>query len=228
MQMPAPGLHLLTLAKEPATGRVKTRLCPSFSPEQAARLAAAALTDTLAAVAATPARHRTLVLAGATGSWLPAGVEVIRQRGVGLDERMAAAFEDAFARSGLPMLLIGMDTPQVTPDLLEAAGRPLLTGAADAVLGLAQDGGFWGIGLRRPDAELLLGIPMSTAGTGAAQLARLTGSGLRVRLLPTLRDVDTAEDAPAVAAQCPGSRFAAALRSLPDRRAELTAIPVPA
>jgi glycosyltransferase A (GT-A) superfamily protein (DUF2064 family) len=101
-------MKLLVIAKAPEPGRSKTRLCPPCSPEQAAALAEAALTDTLRAVAATPADERVLVLDGTPGDWLPEGFRVVPQRGDGLDERLAAAFADA----GGPALLIGMDTPQ--------------------------------------------------------------------------------------------------------------------
>jgi glycosyltransferase A (GT-A) superfamily protein (DUF2064 family) len=228
--------QILVIAKEPVPGRVKTRLTPPFSPAQAARLAEAALADTLAAAARVPAARHVLALDGTPGSWLPDGFDVIAQRGAGLDQRIAAAFGDAYARLRLPVVLIGMDTPQVTPELLEAAIRPLLTDTAgpgatspaagagacgardrwsdaDATLGLADDGGFWLLGLRRPDQRLVTGVPMSTPHTGAAQLARLAGAGLRVRQLPRCTDVDTAADAETVARQIPRSRFAAALRA---------------
>ncbi|GAA4638089.1 hypothetical protein GCM10023196_094470 [Actinoallomurus vinaceus] len=197
---------LLVIAKEPVPGRVKTRLTPPYTPEQAAALAEAALADTLAAVAATPAARRVLVLAGRPGPWLPEGFEVIPQRGGGLDERLANAFADADG----PAVLVGMDTPQVAPAALTRAVRSLEDG--DAVFGPAADGGFWLIGLREPDPRLFLGVPMSRPDTGAHQRARLRG--MRVTTLDTLTDVDTADDAVRVAAQAPGTRFAAALTAL--------------
>ncbi|MFG2019600.1 TIGR04282 family arsenosugar biosynthesis glycosyltransferase [Actinomadura geliboluensis] len=205
-----PPADLVVIAKEPAPGRVKTRLTPAYTPGQAAALAEAALCDTLAAVAAAPAGRRVLALDGAPGPWLPAGFTVVPQRGGGLDERLAAAFTDAWA--GRPLVLIGMDTPQVTPALLRRAARALRD--RDAVLGPAADGGYWLLGLRRPDPRLLRGVPMSRPDTGTAQLARLRGAGLRVGLLPELTDVDTPADARAVAALAEGTRFAAALRGL--------------
>ncbi|MEU6217501.1 DUF2064 domain-containing protein [Streptomyces sp. NPDC047022] len=191
---------LLVIAKEPRPGRVKTRLTPPFTPREAAALAEAALADTLSAVARTPATRRILVLQGRPGPWLPSGFEVVPQCQGGLDERLAAAF----ARCDGPALLIGMDTPQVTPDLLtvDFAG-------CDAYFGPAEDGGFWALGLADPDPSLLRGVPMSTDTTGAVQRDRLVAAGLRVRDLPCLRDVDTAGDARAVAAAAPGSAFAA-------------------
>lgn len=197
---------LIVIAKEPVPGRVKTRLCPPFTPEQAADLARAALADTLDAVAATPATARTLCLAGSPGPWLPAGFTVIGQRGDGLDERLAAAFDDA--HRGRPQVLIGMDTPQVTPALLARAGRALAD--HDAVFGPAADGGFWLLGLAEPDDGLLRGVPMSRPGTGEVQLGRLRRAGLTVAMLPELTDVDTVADIDEVAALAPGGRFAAA------------------
>ncbi len=202
---------LIVIAKAPVAGRVKTRLCPPCTPQQAATLAEAALADTLTAVAATPVARRVCVLDGEPGPWLPDGIEVVAQRGDGLGQRLAAAFDDV----GGAALLIGMDTPQVTPAQLGAAHAALRAPGADAVLGLAPDGGYWAIGLREPDATVFSGVPMSTARTGAAQRARLLEAGLRVRLLPELRDVDTIADARTVAAAAPHGRFAAALLQLP-------------
>ncbi|MDN3358605.1 TIGR04282 family arsenosugar biosynthesis glycosyltransferase [Actinomadura sp. DC4] len=194
---------LLVIAKEPVPGRVKTRLTPPYTPARAAEIAASALADTLDTVARTPARRRILALAGNPGPWLPPGFEVVPQQGDGLDERLA----NAFAAAGGPAVLIGMDTPQVTPAMLTDAARRLED--CDAVFGPAADGGFWLLGLRAPDPSLLLGVPMSRPDTGACQLRRL--DGLRVATLETLVDVDTAADAVRVAAQAPGTRFAAAM-----------------
>ncbi|MEB8338401.1 TIGR04282 family arsenosugar biosynthesis glycosyltransferase [Streptomyces endophyticus] len=197
-----PPVDLLVIAKEPRPGRVKTRLTPPFTPQEAAELAEAALADTLEAVAQAPAARRVLVLDGAPGPWLPPGFEVVPQCAGGLDERLAAAFAGCTG----PALLIGMDTPQISADLLtvDFAG-------CDAWFGPALDGGFWALGLADPDPALLRGVPMSVPHTGAVQRARLVEAGLRVRDLPPLRDVDTAEDAAAVAAEAPHGRFAARL-----------------
>lgn len=202
---------LIVIAKAPVPGRVKTRLCPPCTPAQAAELAEAALADTLAAVVATSAARRVCVLDGAPGPWLPADVEVIPQRGNGLDERLASAFEDV----GGPAFLVGMDTPQVTPADLEDGLSALHDPSCDAVLGLSPDGGYWAIGLRQGARSLFEGVPMSTAHTGSAQHARLLDAGLRVRLLPELLDVDTIDDARAVAGTAaPDGRFTRALRRI--------------
>jgi rSAM/selenodomain-associated transferase 1 len=208
--------QVVVIAKEPVPGRVKTRLTPPYTPVQAAALAEAALADTLAAVAEAPVARRVLALDGTPGAWLPPRFSVIEQRGAGLDERIAWALEDARAFLPVPVVLIGMDTPQVTPALLAAAAEPLAAGTADATFGMAEDGGFWLLGLRETDPSLLLGVPMSRPDTGAQQLLRLEQAGLRVQTLPALIDVDTAAEADRIAAATPGSRFAACLESMRD------------
>ncbi len=199
-------LTLVVIAKEPVPGRVKTRLTPPCSPDEAAEIAEAALADTLRVVAATPARRRVLALAGRPGAWLPNGFDVVPQVSGTLDVRIAGVLAEVAG----PMVLVGMDTPHLTPELLLACDfdtRP-------AWLGPAEDGGFWALGLARPDPELVRGVPMSVPHTGAAQLERLEQAGLDVGLLPTLRDVDTWPDALAVAAAAPGTAFEHAVSTL--------------
>ncbi len=200
----------MVMAKEPLPGRAKTRLCPPCDPEQAARLAQAALRDTLDVVARTPARRRVLVFAGDGELWCPPGFALIVQRGEGLAERLAAAFEDI----GEPALLVGMDTPQLTAALLGEGLRALSRPGVDAVLGPALDGGYWSVGLNCAQPGVFDGVPMSQPGTCAAQRRRLGQLGLRCHEQPRLRDVDTMSDARVVARQAPGSHFAAALASL--------------
>ncbi|GAA3804406.1 DUF2064 domain-containing protein [Streptomyces phyllanthi] len=203
---------LLVIAKEPVPGRVKTRLTPPCTPHEAAALAEAALTDTLHTMLQVPARRRVLVLDGTPGPWLPPGFEVVRQVSGGLDERIAGAF--AVCDDG-PALLVGMDTPQLTADLLADVGRD----GHDAWFGPAADGGFWALGLADPSraGSLVRGVPMSTDRTGVIQRRRLAEAGLTVHDLPLLRDVDTAADAASVVGLCPpGSHFATVLASLAE------------
>lgn len=223
---------LLVLAKSPVAGQVKTRLRPPATSADAARIAAAALLDTLDAVRATAGVSPVLALAGqladadvsadmaaelaaATSDWL-----VLPQRGADLGDRLANAHADvAAAYPGRQVLQIGMDTPQLTAaQLTEAAD--LLT-EAGAVLGPAADGGWWALGLQDPcDADVLRTVPMSTADTGRRTWLALHGRGLFVARLPMLRDVDDWGDALAVAELIPGSRFARQVASVrPTRRA---------
>jgi glycosyltransferase A (GT-A) superfamily protein (DUF2064 family) len=200
---------IVVVAKAPVPGRSKTRLCPPCTPEEAAGLAHAALVDTLDAVSRTSASRRILALDGAPGPW-SRNFEVLPQRGDGLDERLAAATTDV----GEACLIVGMDTPQVTSPQLDVALGRLSEPGVDAVLGPAEDGGWWAAGLRRPDLRAFLGVPMSLPSTGAAQRARLNSLGLRVADLPPARDVDRFDDALAVAALAPGTHFATAVRAL--------------
>lgn len=194
---------IVVLAKEPRPGHVKTRLQARFSPDQAAALAAAALSDTLAAVRASRVRRRVLAWEGDPTGWSH-GFEVVTQPDGDLSARLASAFSAVQAvRPGEPTLLIGMDTPQVQPSLLVHRW-----GGADAVLGLSDDGGFWAIGLRDADPYAVFdGIEMSTDRTGANQFARLLNLDLSVQLLPPLRDVDEPADAEMVADRYPQLHF---------------------
>ncbi len=203
-------LTILVLAKAPHPGHSKTRLAPAFGLVGAAALAGAALADTLEAVAGTPRARGVLVLAGERPQPLPPGIEVVAQAGGSHAERIAAAL----SRVPGPALLIGMDTPQVTPGLLEL---DLADPRASAWFGPADDGGWWALGLREPARyarRVLAGVPMSTPTTGAVQRDRLLAAGLEVADLPMLRDVDEPADAWAVAARAPGTRFARLVAAL--------------
>lgn len=196
-------VQVLVLAKQPVAGRVKTRLCPPLTHEGAARVAEAALLDTLDAVRAVDVARRVLVL---DGTYAADGFEVQPQVDGDMDVRLGAAFDGCGPTA---TLLIGMDTPQVTPALLREAVAALREHRA--VLGLAPDGGWWALGLQQPDGALLRGVPTSRDDTGALQHQRLHDAGLDVHLLPELRDVDTVEDARLAAALAPEGRFARAL-----------------
>jgi hypothetical protein len=193
---------LVVLAKSPQAGRSKTRLCPPCTPVEAARVAEAALRDTLDAVRSTAASRRVLVLDGPPLGRLDPAFEVIPQQEGGLGERLAAAFADV----GEAMVLIGMDTPQVGAGLLERALLEVERGVP--VLGPARDGGWWALGLPTCPPGAFDGVPMSTSTTCVHQRARLQACGIEPELLPTLRDVDHWSDALAVAGRTPHGRFA--------------------
>jgi glycosyltransferase A (GT-A) superfamily protein (DUF2064 family) len=205
---------VIVLAKEPVPGRVKTRLQSEFSAIEAAQLAAAAIEDTVAAVRAASATRRILAWEGKPARW-QRGFQVVGQPRGTLNLRLAAAFATAVSEpTDEPALLIGMDTPQVTAQLLDSDWE-----GADAVLGLSEDGGFWAIGLRHGyPAGLFEGIPMSTSRTGSMQLARLFDLGMTVKLLTPLRDVDRPTDAEEVARQVPRLVFSRRYRKLTSQR----------
>ena len=197
------------LAKEPVPGRAKTRLTPPCDPVEAAAIAEAALADTLEAAMASGADRVVVALDGAPGPWCPPGAVLVGQGDGDLSARLATAWQ---ATRG-PALQIGMDTPHISASALGDAMAQIGPAPTDAVLGLAEDGGWWAIGFGRPHPEAFAGIATSRADTGARQLERLTNLGLATALLPVERDVDTWEDALAVATVCPHGAFAAAVRT---------------
>jgi len=213
---------LLVVAKAPVAGFAKTRLAASVGARAAARLAAAALLDTVDTARAVPDTTVACALTGDLAEAERAGelaaalrdCVVFPQRGVDFADRLANAHAEVAARfPGAPVLQVGMDTPQARPPLLTAALAKL--GEADAVLGPAVDGGWWALGLRHPtDAHVLRTVPMSQPDTGARTLAALRANGLSVSPLPFLCDVDTMADAAHVVAQDPTTRFARALAAV--------------
>lgn len=209
-------MTVLVVAKAPVPGLAKTRLAVTVGFEMAAVIAAAALLDTLDAVLATPVSARVVALTGdldevhdsAALRARLAEFTVVEQRGDSFAERLAHAHVDAAAAVGdRPILQIGMDTPQVTADLLARCAQTLL--AAEAVLGPARDGGWWLLGVRTATmADCLREVPMSRDDTGALTRKALQDRGISVIMVDELADVDTAADVETVRRCCPpGGRF---------------------
>jgi uncharacterized protein len=211
---------LLMVAKAPVPGRAKSRLAATVGNQVAAEIAAAALLDTLDALAATPAAARVVALTGELDDAVGAGeirdrltaFTVISQRGNDFGDRLANAHADAAAVGAHPVLQIGMDTPQVTAELLADCGRRLVE--AQAVLGLASDGGWWALGMRNPAlADCLREVPMSQPDTGELTLKALRGNDIDVDMLVELADFDVADDVAVVRKVCPpAGRFAQVTR----------------
>jgi glycosyltransferase A (GT-A) superfamily protein (DUF2064 family) len=212
----------LVVAKAPVPGLAKTRLAATVGAQVAADIAAAALLDTLDAVAATPAASRVVALTGnldeaSASDELRRRLEtftVVAQRGDDFADRLANAHADAASATGIPAVLqIGMDTPQVSGEMLIDCARRLL--GADAVLGPAADGGWWVLGVSDAAmADCLRTVPMSVPDTGDLTLKALRDNGIDVATVQTLADVDVVDDVAVVRAACaPGSRFARVTRA---------------
>ncbi len=210
-------MTLLVVAKAPEPGRAKTRLAATVGDRVAAEIAAAALLDTLDAVAAAPVAARVVALTGSLEAAACAddigrrleSFTVIGQRGNDFADRLANAHADAHSKSGgLPVLQIGMDTPQVTHELLMSCARRLLQG--QAVLGPACDGGWWILGFQVPaTAECLRSVPMSQPDTGELTLKALRDIGIDVTPVELLADFDIVDDVAGVREACDSaSRFA--------------------
>ncbi|GCE37477.1 hypothetical protein Rhow_008642 [Rhodococcus wratislaviensis] len=208
---------VLVVAKAPVPGFAKTRLARDVGDSRAAALAAASLLDTLDAVAGAGVAQRVVAMTGDLGRAVRGGdiattlsrFTVVPQRGESFAERLVNAHADTFGRFGLPILQIGMDTPQVTAGLLADSADLLTERRGRCALGLAEDGGWWILGV--PDAvsaRAILPVPTSSPDTGRLTRAALLAAGAEVLSLPTLRDVDYAADVAPVAALCPdSSRF---------------------
>ncbi len=212
---------IVVVAKAPEPGKVKTRLQPTFSPHQAAALAAAALLDTLDVVAQASAEDPALAepVVAITGDVQRAAApgalasrlrdfRTIEQRGNRFAERLVAAHRDAAGSFGATVQ-IGMDTPQLQPGALRrAAALVLAEDGPDAVLGPALDGGWWLLALRRAgDARLIAEVAMSTSETGRLTREALEAGGLRVEEVEALQDIDEPGDVAQVAASIPQTRF---------------------
>jgi glycosyltransferase A (GT-A) superfamily protein (DUF2064 family) len=173
---PAPesATTLLVIAKQPVPGRVKTRLVPPCTHEQAAALAEAALADTLHTVLKVPALRRVLVLDGEPGSWLPPGFDVVPQCGGPLDERIAGAFaavRGPAADGGFRAL--GMRVPD--PALVR--GVPMSTPSTGAV----QRARLVAAGLRVAELPQLRDV--DTAADAVAVAGQTPGSRFAARAL---------------------------------------------
>lgn len=210
---------VLVMAKAPVPGRVKTRLAATVGDDEAAELATAALLDTVAAVDATPGATGLVSLDGDLGAGpgaerlraALAGWRCVPQRGPDFATRLVRAHDDA-GRG--PVVQIGMDTPQVSPQDLRDAVADLV--GADAVLGPASDGGWWALARLDPAvARPLRQVEMSTPSTGIDTRRAIEAADHRVTLTRTLQDVDTPDDADTVAADHPDLRFS---RRWHDRR----------
>ncbi|UXA18698.1 DUF2064 domain-containing protein [Mycobacterium sp. SMC-4] len=220
--MTPPPTTVLVVAKAPVPGLAKTRLAASIGDAAAADVAAAALLDTLDAVAAAPVSARVVAMTGDLQRACRSeeirqrlkSFAVVAQRGTDFAERLVCAHADAAAAAGEhPIVQIGMDTPQVSSELIAGCAAGL--GDAQAVLGMAADGGWWVLGVRSAVmAECLRPVPMSQPDTGALTLEALRNKGYGVALVEELADVDTVADVEGVRRCCaPDSRFAAATRA---------------
>jgi rSAM/selenodomain-associated transferase 1 len=190
---------VVLMAKAPIPGRVKTRLSPPLSPEDAARLYEGLLLDAAATVLAVPRAQRLLFYAPAgsgrrfAGAAF-AGFRARPQRGSDLGERMTRAIDAAFSEGARRVVIVGADCPALSPARIGQAFRELRDGA-DVVFGPAADGGFYLAGFAAAPGTLFeCGIAWGSGSVLAAVVARCRSRRLSWSLLPEERDVDTADD----------------------------------
>lgn len=190
---------LIIFAKRPVPGRVKTRLSPPLSPEEAAELYHRMLEDVLAKGGTQAGVDKWVFYepdAGAAQFFAGLAPEMshVPQEGNDLGERMANAFRRLLALGYGMIAIIGSDLPDLPAAYVEEAFRRLESGTADAIFGPSEDGGYYLVAMGELHENLFRDVPWSSGEVLATSLARAKDSGLTVSLLPLWHDVDTAED----------------------------------
>ncbi len=193
-----PHRALIVLAKAPAAGMTKTRLCPHLTPEEAAAFAAASLVDTLAVARSVAGCTLRLAhppgaehaLATLLGDDLPPAFAV-PPGDVGT--AMCYAIECALDHRATQVALIGSDLPSLPPAQIAQAFAWLDDGA-DVVLGPAEDGGYYLIAATAPHPALFSGIAWSTDAVYAQTVAKIEASGLSLATIPSWYDIDGMTD----------------------------------
>lgn len=187
---------LILFVKHPVAGQTKTRLAASIGHPKAL----AAYQEMLQHLRSV-ARETQRAVAVFYGNqipdhdlWQEAGWPRLLQSGATLGDRMNGAFAWGQAQGYQRMVLVGSDIPGVDAPLLEQAFAQLQTHGA--VLGPANDGGYYLIGLHGPDAQIFDDLPWSTPEVLRLTQQRLTEAGLSYAWLPEQQDVDTVEDLP--------------------------------
>ncbi len=211
---------LAVMTKAPQAGRVKTRLVPPLTPEEAAELNKCFLRDTVAAISSVCSRRpvgyastmqfehadasqseaataacgiAVYTPVGAESAYtdmLPADFSLLPQRGDGFGERLYFAVEDLFKCGFGSVCLIDSDSPTVPAENFQRAVELLSMGEDRVVLGPSDDGGYYLIGVKRPHQHLFDQIDWSTERVLNQTIQRATEIGLEVKLLPAGYDVD--------------------------------------
>jgi rSAM/selenodomain-associated transferase 1 len=188
---------LVIMAKEPAVGRTKTRLCPPLTLVQAAALYEALLRDTIRLAAGVEGVELAVALTppGATerfGSWTPPGTLLLPVSGADIGECLDRVLTSLLAAGHAGAMALNSDGPTLPAAHLRQALASMEE--ADVVLGPGEDGGYYLVGLREPHPELFYDIDWSTDRVLPQTLDRARTMGLKVSLLPPWYDVDTASD----------------------------------
>jgi len=194
---------LAVMTKAPRPGRVKTRLVPPLTPNEAATLNACFLRDTTAAISSAIVSGRLLGRKaggvavytpvgweGAYADILPPDFDLVPQRGRSFGERLWFAAEDLFKCGFGGVCLIDSDSPTVPAATFAQAVEILRSSGEHIVLGPSDDGGYYLIGLKKPRREMFERIDWSTERVLEQTKARAKEIGLAVKLLPMCYDVD--------------------------------------
>jgi len=198
-RVPIPGVcALVMMAKAPRVGAVKTRLTPLLTEEQAAQLSRCFIRDMAENIVALPGDSRASGIIAympkgeeaAFDGLLPDGFHLLAQRGGDLGERLLNAAADLFAAGFAHVCLINSDSPTPPRSVLIDAMTTLRRPGERAVLGEATDGGYYLIGLQKPQPHLFQHIAWSTSRVARQTLARAAERNLEMARLARWYDVD--------------------------------------
>jgi hypothetical protein len=212
---------LTVMAKQPERGKVKTRIAAVLGDDQAAEVCRCALDDTLALALSIADVAHVLSYAPPTdhghGYFKQAAPEfvLIPQQGATLGERISGTLA-ALLEDHSSVVLIGSDSPDLPAEFITRAFE-ILRGPTDVVLGPANDGGYYLLGVRSMQPILFERIHWSTAVVAQQTRARAAEAGLQMEDLPPWHDLDTVADLQALIA--PGApRTRAFVAALNQRR----------
>jgi uncharacterized protein len=186
------------MTKVPRAGRVKTRLTPPLTAQEAAALSVCFLRDTTTAIASVAREDVARGIAvytpvGAEGEYdaiLPEEFELLPQRGEALGERLAFATEDLLELGFESVCLLDSDSPTVPPRAFSEAAAILSQQSNSVVLGPSDDGGYYLIGLKKLHWTLFEDIQWSTENVLEQTINRARKIDLEVHLLPAWYDID--------------------------------------
>ncbi len=198
VQVPPDLCALAVMTKAPRAGKVKTRLTPPLTPDEAAALNICFLRDTTTAIAATVSEGHARGIAvytpvgeeSAYEGILPPYFELVPQRGDTFGERIIAAAEDLLRIGFASVCLINSDSPTVSPESYAKATRLLSQPGDRIVLGPSDDGGYYLIGLKKLHRRLFEEIDWSTEFVFRQTVERAAEIGVAVELLPVGYDID--------------------------------------
>ena len=190
---------LVVVAKAPEPGKVKTRLTPQLSPEEAAALYGCFLQDRISAVSTLDGIDLAIAFtpdnAGdAFAGFAKNGLKLFPQKGGDLGERLNNIFLDRFSEGYDSVAVVDSDSPDLPAEIMLDSFDRLHTGHADVVLGPCMDGGYYLVGMRRPHPGLFDDIPWSTGAVLERTMSKAERLRLRTDLLPVWSDLDTFED----------------------------------
>jgi uncharacterized protein len=213
------------MARVPGVEPVKSRLHAALTEACATELYRCFLLDRLDGLAALPGVTPIVAFTPASAraqmaALAPPHVRLMAQEGVDLTARLTRLFERLLGEGHAAALAMDSDSPTLPMGYVDDGARMLARHEADVVIGPSDDGGYYLIGLRRPEPALFEQMPWSTPEVRAITVARARALGLRVRLLPPWFDVDTAADLARLRAELAASatsptRTGAFLRTLP-------------